>query len=274
MFTRYFGSEKSTFYKFIVILVLVSLLSSFWVYYFEKDSNPGFAHKIDIFYWWVNSMTTAGNSAGPITHEGKVAGMVTLLSGAVMYLSLFSEFILWIKSKSDEKFKGMKHYKGDNHVIIVGFNSLTLGLINILERVLKNEVDIVLVTSHIDTNPNPDRIKFVKINPTVSQSLKKVNASSAKLAFVLASDDSGGSASVDLNTMMIASSIEELQSNVFTYAEVEHVSRLRKFGFMKVDAEFTAEDLLNDLSKSAKDSKLIGKLTKQLKKELLKDEFV
>lgn len=273
MFKR-LRTDKQFFYRFILLMILISCASAFATYTFEKGSNTEFDQPIDWIFWWVASMTTAGTGPFPITDMGKVFGIITMLSGAVFYLAVLSELILWIKTKSDEKLKGLHGYKGAGHVVVVGYNELALGLINLLDRVLKPSVDVILLTNDIDTNPNVDRVQFVKRDPATNNSLSKVNIDKAKVAFVLSRDDLIAK-KVDLSSLIIAGMIEEIESDVFTLAEVTSEAKVKDYKFISVDTYFTFQELLNDLKIGVKDKdiKLIKKLPEKLRQDLLKDEY-
>lgn len=265
-------SDKQFFYRFILLMILISFVSAAATFTFEKDYNFEFDSFLDMVFWWVASMTTVGTGPFPITDEGKIFGIVTMLSGAVFYLAVLSELILWIKNKSDEKLKGLSGYKGTGHVVVVGYNELALGLINLLDKVLKPSVDIILLTNEIDSNPSVDRVHFVKRDPATNNSLGKVSIEKAKVAFVLSRDDLIAN-KVDLSSLIIAGMIEEIQSSVFTFAEVTNKAKVKNYEYISVDTHFTFEELLNDLKSGMKDISMIKKLPQKLRNEILQEEY-
>lgn len=267
------STDKALFYKFIGSLLIVSMMAAVLVYYNESQVNLEIDSPLDGIFWWIASLTTIGSSPALITDWGKFWGIILMISGSVMYLGVFTEIILWVKNKSDERFTGISNYDGKNHILIIGYNNLAVGLINFLDKIVRPEVDILLVTTQIETNPNAERVKFVKINPAISNSLNKVSVSKAKLAFVLSNDELADK-KVDLNTMLIAGMIEELQSSVHTIAEVTGDVDKKEFKIFNIDNHFTFEELLSDISSSPEHSKIVRKFTKELKQDLLREEYV
>lgn len=260
--------DQKSIFKLSVLLLSISFISGLIVFLLEDGQNPAFSTFTNFLFWWVAILTTVGTGTQPVTDVGQFFAIITMLSGTFVYLALFSELILWIKSRSDQRFGGYKKYKGKSHILIVGYNELAVGLINLLDRVVNPEVDIVLVTSQIDTNPNADRVTFVKLNPAVGNILQKVNAQFASVAFVLSKDEISAK-KIDLNTVLIANTIEKMGEHVFTYAELTHKQK-KEFEMFEIDEFFTSEDLLKDLRTEPNKSKLMSKLPDKLKEVLLK----
>jgi len=252
----------------MILMIFTSYFAALVSYIFEVDGGNQDFEIIDMLFWWVASMTTVGAGSVPITLGGKIFGMITMLTGAVVYLGLISEMILWIKNKSDEKLKGYKSYNGNGHILIIGYNELALGLINLLDRVVKPEIDIVMLTNSVETNPNPDRIHFVRKSPANSKTLDKVNVREAKLAFILRKDEVSDT-KADLNTLLISSMIEKKEEGVYTFAEVSSKKQPKQLKELNVDELFTFEDLLTDIKEDQNESKILKKLPKKVLKEIL-----
>lgn len=267
--------NKTIYYQFLFLTILLSFLSSVLTLYFERETNPELDEVSEIIFWWVATLTTIGSGGHPVTFLGEVFGIATMVLSSFMYLAVFTEIIIWLKTLSDQRFVGLRKYSGSNHVVIVGYNSLTVALINFLNKVLRSDIDIVLLTSAIDANPDPDRVEFVKVNPGTSGALEKASIAKAQLAFVLSHDEVSDKKS-DLNALLIAGMIEESQRHVFTMIEVTSEKNVKDKDMDKfnIDGEFTFIDLLNDSKSDPKDSRILKKLPKDIRKEILKEEYI
>lgn len=209
----------------------------------------------------------------PITAEGKFFGALSLLFSSVMYFGLFSELIIWIKSRSDSQQTGRISYHGRNHILIVGYNAVTIGLIHLLMQIVRDEVDIVLLTNALEHNPLPQRITFVKATANTHDSLNRVNAGSAALAFSL-SDDNNADSILDLNTMMVAGIIEDLNHKVYTMVEVTHPKKIStEQQLLGIDRIVSYADLVSYIRDPHGPNYLAKKIPRLLREELLKPEF-
>jgi voltage-gated potassium channel len=265
---RILNTEKKFFYYFIIFLVLLSFIFAILTFYAERVQNPDFSRWIDAFFWWTATLTTAGAGSVPITDAGKFFGMGNMIIGAVLYLAILSELVFWVKAKSEEQYSGYKKYTGTNHILILGYNELTLGLIHLLEQVIHPGIDIVLVTNQIDSNPKPDRVRFVRKNHIAVSTLEKVNAHTASIAFILNRDDIADK-KVDYNTMLTANLVEQIERDVFTFVEISDGRRAKAFDMFHVDATFTDEELFQDLKIDSKQSKLLKKLPKEIREKIM-----
>jgi hypothetical protein len=267
--------NKVTYYQFLFLTILLSFLSSVITLNFERNTNSDFDEFSEMIFWWVGTLTTIGSGGHPITLWGEVFGVTTMLLSSFMYLAVFTEIILWLKTLSDQRFVGLRKYSGSNHIVIVGYNSLAVALINFLARVVRSDIDIVLLTSAIDANPDPDRVEFVKVNPATSGALEKASISKAHLAFVLSHDEVSDKKS-DLNALLIAGMIEESQRHVYTMIEVANEKNVKEKDMdrFNIDAEFTFLELLNDSKNDPKDSKILKKIPKAIRKEVLREEYI
>src|SRR5688572_12521375 len=122
--------NKGTYYQFLFLTILLSFLSSVATLHFEKEVNADFNEFSEMIFWWVATLTTIGSGGHPVTFWGEVFGIATMILSSFMYLAIFTEIIIWLKTLSDQRFVGLRRYSGGNHVVIVGYNSLTVALIN------------------------------------------------------------------------------------------------------------------------------------------------
>lgn len=267
-------SSSTAFYVFLLSTVSISFLFGFITFYLENGAgNTHFTSFVDFLYWWFAMLTTIGNTGEPITQLGKITSIFTMLSGSFVYLGIFSEIIFIIKRVTDEKIHGLSMFRGKDHILILGYNSFAISLINHLDSFIRPGIDIVLVTNSIDTNPDADRISFIKQNPLSKSTLHKSCASFASVVFILSPNDTP-SVHSDTNSLLIAESIEKIDSNVFTFVEVNTKQKKGQYKNMSIDAEFSFEDLLENARNNPTVSTILNNLPVELKEKIVKQEYL
>ncbi len=86
---------------FILLTIIGnSLIGLFSVvfYFLESNINPKIVHFVDALWWGFSTATTTGyGDITPVTHQGKILGMILMLTGMAlfgMFTALFAETIL------------------------------------------------------------------------------------------------------------------------------------------------------------------------------------
>lgn len=260
--------------RIIFLALLVSFIATVFLFYFEnQNGNSHYQNAFDLVYIWVAIITTVGPASITLTtHEGKAFLALAILSGTFMYFAAFSELILSIKDRYESKYKGIKSFKGNNHVVIIGYNNLALGIIHLLDRILLPEVQIVLITSKIDSNPDYDRLKFIKDHPASTTALKKANITSAKLAIILSNEEVSAD-KMDMNTILIGGMIEELSPDTYTIVELESKAKLNAIDEFNIDEVISFKELLEDTRNREVKPEILKKFPVELREMLVKKEY-
>lgn len=260
--------------RIVIVALFISFSSSTLLYFVEKgNSNPYYQNFPDLLVTWISIITTVGINLGPLTSdESKLLLVISMLSGTFMYFAAFSELILWLRDRYESKYKGIKRYTGANHVIVVGYNNLALGIIHLLDRILLPEIDIVLVTSRIDTNPDFERLKFIKDHPATTTALHKAKVESAELAIILSNDEVSGD-KMDMNTVLIGGMIEELNPDVFSIVELSSKRKTMTIEEFQIDETITFDELLEDTRHRDVKPNLLKKLPKNLREIIIREEY-
>lgn len=273
-FVKLYGIFSKPIIRIIVLALLVSFSSTVLLYYFENQNNNSHYQSIyDFVYIWTTILTTVGPASITLsTDEGKFFISLAVLSGTFMYFAAFSELVLSIKDRYESKYKGLKTFKGSNHVVIIGYNNLALGIIHLLDRILLPEVQVVLITSKIDSNPDYERLKFIKDHPASTTALKKANITAAKLAIILSNEEVSAD-KMDMNTILIGGMIEELSPDTFTIVELESKSRLSAIEEFNIDEVITFKELLEDTRHRELKPKILKKFPSDLRELLIRKEY-
>lgn len=101
---KFFFTEMTTLIKSPVFILLTILgnsligLFSLVFYIFESAANPKIKHFIDALWWGFSTATTTGyGDITPVTVQGKILGILLMLTGMAlfgMFTALFAETIL------------------------------------------------------------------------------------------------------------------------------------------------------------------------------------
>lgn len=101
---KFFVSEMFSLIKSPVFILLTFLgnsligLFSYVFFLFEYPANPKIQHFIDALWWGFSTATTTGyGDVTPVTMQGKILGMLLMLTGMAlfgMFTALFAETIL------------------------------------------------------------------------------------------------------------------------------------------------------------------------------------
>jgi voltage-gated potassium channel len=219
---------------FTVILVVIGILvaAMMGAFIFETSANVGFKTIWDSLWWTVVTITTVGyGDRYPITVGGKIAGIIIMVMGVAtvgIVTGRIASFLIDKQIKSRGGLIVLERKKG--HFIICGWK---MELENILDNILQanpdlKSSDIVLVNDadpqeidHIRSILKFKYIKFIKGDYIDEKVLQKANVKSAHTALVLADSSRKFSVQeVDSRTVMAAITIDSLNKNIYTCAEI------------------------------------------------------
>lgn len=72
-------------------------------YHFEKDINPHFNTYWDALWWGLSTITTVGyGDIVPVTLGGKIMGMLLMLSGTVLFISVTGILVFFLLKTEEE----------------------------------------------------------------------------------------------------------------------------------------------------------------------------
>lgn len=216
----------------------ISWLQSFWSIFFTLVS----ADFVDV---------------SPHTFWGKVLITFLVFFGIAFISMVTASLASVLVSNKLKEGKGMKKLKLKDHIIICGFNDHTEQIVeeifNIMDQVM-NLREIVLIAEE-DENPLfhlEHHTQFVKGSPTDTRILKMANIEKCHTAIVLA--DSSGNKSLkdaDARTILTVLTIESINRDVYTCAEIidnEHIPHLQ---YAKVDEVITSGEYASKLLANA-----------------------
>lgn len=218
----------------IILLIVLSILVviAFGSYIFEAGSNEQFSSAWDAIWWTVVTVTTVGyGDKSPITVGGKIFGILMMVMGVAsmgIVTGRIASFLVDKQIKARGGLIVLERKKG--HFIICGWKA---ELEAILEKILTvapdvKASDIVLINNaspqdidHIRSVPLFKTVKYIKGDYIDEKVLQRANIKQASTVLILADSSREFSLQeVDSRTVMAAITIDALNKNIYTCAEL------------------------------------------------------
>ncbi len=219
---------------FIIVLVIVGLLAviSIGAYIFEYGVNEGFQTLWDTIWWTIVTLTTVGyGDKTPITVGGRILGIFMMILGVASMGIVSGRIASFLVDKQIKARGGLivvERKKG--HFIVCGWKpelEMIIGKILAVDPDLKPS-DIVLINNadpqeidHIRSMPGFKTVKYIKGDYIDEKVLKRANLKNAATALILADSSRKFSLQeVDSRTVMAAITIDSMNKNIYTCAEL------------------------------------------------------
>lgn len=205
--------------KILVYILVFSFsisTSIFWT--FERGVNPTIRNFWDAAWWWFITSSTVGyGDISPVTSQGRIASVITVLLGMYVYTNFVTTTADIVREKLDKNKKGKVQLDCKNHIVICEYTAFADELIQEINNYpyLKNK-EIVNVTSLVENNPYP-KYKFVFGVPISPDSLKKANIELADYIFVFSNIRFGNP---DLKTLHIVQRLQKLNNKATIFVEL------------------------------------------------------
>lgn len=236
------GLYRERFVQIAMAILIVILLSSLCVYYFESESGDSNISSLwDGIWWAVVTMGTVGyGDKYPITVGGKIVGLMLIFAG-VGVMSLFTATIasIFVEKKIKEG-RGLEIIKDKDHIVICGWNQHTEEVLQVLTAygsmgntpiVLINELSVDDIDS-LRLKYTKYNLRFLRGNYVHEDVLLRANIAKAKFALIMA-DTSGSHPRdrIDERTTLASLTIKSIAPGIKTIAEIldsENKQHLRR----------------------------------------------
>ncbi|AIF44008.1 TrkA family potassium uptake protein [Virgibacillus sp. SK37] len=153
--------------------------------------------------WWaiVTGATVGYGDLVPMSVPGKLLAMLLILSGGGLIAFYITSFSASTLRHEQDLTTGKIAFKGNNHIIIIGWNERTR---QIIEHITKRNAyqEIVLIDQTLDyLNYKDYPVHFLHGNPTEDNTLRKANITTAKCVLI-SSDFSDDEKKADNSTIL------------------------------------------------------------------------
>ena len=242
--TRIVWELKGTyFFSFLAISVVLLVISSWGIYYFELKKSAGNFGYLDSLWWALVTVTTVGyGDIVPKTTAGRLIGFGIMISGIFLFSLMTASIASVFVSRKIKEDKGLEDVSDKDHLVICGWNKSGPSLIRSLMLQFKPKIPVMVLVNdlhkaeveQIVSEFKEIKIRYVRGNFTKENILVKANITRARAAIIVADRSSQADAGkVDERTIFGCLAIKSLAPKVKTCAELidgenaEHLKRAR-----------------------------------------------
>ena len=216
----------------VSFMVFAVIFGTIGLAQFEVSQEGAIKSPTDAFWKSLFSLLEGQYGDYPQTFGGKIVFVILLLFGMGFFAMLTGTIaaVMVEKFKENAMFKTQNPEELSGHIVICGFSSKINILINIFSSSPQLEdCDILLVSKVAEIevllakNIRIDRVSILKEDFTHMETLKKANIPKAKVAIILSeAGENRSTHDIDARTMLSALTIEKLNPDVHTCAEIYH----------------------------------------------------
>ena len=221
-------------FRVVIAVAAASLFlntSLFWL--FEHAHNAGIRTLFDVIWWWVVTSATVGyGDIVPLTWQGRVVAICTILTGFFIYTNLVAIIMESMHGYLDRRNRGTAQITAKGHILVCEYTALADDLIQALPQCEGfRGREIVIVSDLVSRNPYPQHhfVCGVPINPAA---LRLANVEHAHAIFVFANLRF---VDPDVKTLHVASRARRLNPSATIFLElVDPANELLKYMTGKV----------------------------------------
>jgi voltage-gated potassium channel len=223
---------RSRTYPVIAAVLLVFLMSSLGVLFFEYGANQGFVNMWDAVWWTLVTAATVGyGDKVPLTTGGRLVAILVMLLGIGLLGMITGRIASWLVAWKIKEGSGLADQKKiKKHFVICGWKS---EMVSVLEDILcinphLSDEDIVVVSTveqskmeNLRSNPNLQNVRFVRGDYVDENVLLRANIKKADRVLVLADKSNQASdQEVDARTVMTVLTIKTISRDIYTCVEL------------------------------------------------------
>ncbi|MCG8568769.1 MAG: ion channel [Spirochaetes bacterium] len=214
------------------ILVLMIFFSMVAILVIEKDKNDNLQNLFDSFWYTIVTITTVGyGDISPATYLGRIIGLFTMAFGVIVFGSVTGKIASFLVDQQLRRGRGLLKLKNlSNHFIICGWKN---DYEQIIDGVLEanpglERSELVLInncsTEYMETflsNPKYKPLNYIYGDFIEESVLLRANIKTASKVMILADNAQSYSAmEIDARTVLAVLTIENLNRNIYTAAEL------------------------------------------------------
>lgn len=227
--------------RILFMALLVFMTFGISIHLLEPETFPSI---FDGIWWAIITASTVGyGDYAPQTLPGRLTAVILILLGVGVISSYFGTLAAAAVTKQDAFSEGKITFKGEGHVIIIGWNERSRELINKLINT-KNPEMIVLIDETLQSNPVHSRfVHFIQGKSHVDETIMKSDIGKAEKVLITA-DRGNDELQADMNSILTLLTIKGVCPQVKCIVEI-----------------LTAEQVINALRAGADEVIQSNKLT-------------
>lgn len=238
--------------RILFIALIVFLIFGILIHLLEPVTFPTI---FDGIWWAIITASTVGyGDFVPHTLLGRVTAVVLILLGAGFVSTYFITLATTAVTRQDALSEGKIAFKGNEHIIIIGWNERSRELINKL-RILNPSQNIVLIDETLKSNPVPSRfVHYIQGRAHMDETILKSNIHQAEKVLIT-TDRGNDELQADMNSILTLLTIKGLCAHVKCIVEIltsEQVTNAKRAGADEViqSNKLTSVFMVNSLHSS------------------------
>lgn len=212
-----------------LIIVLISIFGFGTIAHVLEPAS--FPTIFDGIWWAVITASTVGyGDFVPETTAGKLAAILLILTGAGFLSSFFVSLAAAAVTKQNDFLEGKSVYKGSGHIVIIGWNERSKGIIHALCQ-QNTLISIALIDESLEKNPLSNKnVHFIKGRPNQDEVLLKAGITKASKVIITADQDKG-ELQADMHSIITLLAVKGLNSfvpcivEILTHEQIENAKR-------------------------------------------------
>jgi voltage-gated potassium channel len=216
----------------VLAILLIFLIMSFSILFFEHSTNRGFRSFGDVIWWTIVTASTVGyGDKVPETAGGRVIAILVIVVGVLVASIVTGRIASWLVEWKIKEGSGLATQKKHRrHLVICGWKNdmpgFLMGILKANRHLTSEEVVLVSMVKpasveNLRSIPELQNIAFVRGDYVDEAVLLRANVTQASKVLVLA--DSGIDASpqeIDARTVMTAMTIKSISKDIYTCVEL------------------------------------------------------
>jgi voltage-gated potassium channel len=201
--------------RILLMAMLVFLIFGISIHFLEPKTFPTI---FDGIWWAIITASTVGyGDYVPHSFYGRITALILILLGAGLVSSYFGTLAATAVTTQNAFFEGKIPFKGKGHIIIIGWNERSKGLIHSL---IEFPQMVVLIDETLATNPiNSNYVHFIQGKGHVDETIIKSDIVNAERVLITA-DRGNDELQADMNSILTLLTIKGLCSDVKCIVEI------------------------------------------------------
>ena len=202
-----------------------------------------FTNHLDALWFTMTTMLTVGyGDISPVTAGGKIFTIIFLFTiGVGLFATFIGKILDSLTTYHKKRLRGDIMYTGKNHYVIIDWSHKAENAVQeIIRRDEKAEIVVIDTMDTLDV----ENVHYIKGSASNSKVLKKANVANAIAVIIFADEKIDSQMLRDGKSLMIASAIERISSNIHTTVEIELEEHLESFEHINIDKFILANQTL------------------------------
>ncbi|WP_232824102.1 MULTISPECIES: TrkA family potassium uptake protein [Paraliobacillus] len=198
--------------------------------------------------WWafVTGSTVGYGDYIPLSTLGKTLGILLILTGGGVVTFYMATISATTIKQEESLSKGDITFKGENHIIFIGWNERTRQLLEMMHKHHKKE-EFVLIDHSLNQLPYKDHnLHFIHGDPTADEVLQMANVQAAKYAIVTA-DPAKKERQADQTSILTTVALRGNNSTIQIITEILTKSQISNAKRAGADAIIRSNDFMSTL---------------------------